>query len=82
MGEINLKFEINFNNAIFEVFDEAAFMEQLGFPLPVEMRSLALQKDKIFRNNQNVEMMLKEYNELVSQLTMPEVRRRKEFVTD
>lgn len=73
MAEVNLRFEISFNQEIFHVIKEAEFMELLGFSLPVEIRQAALQKDRVFRDNQQVIQMLKEYNDLLQTLSLPEV---------
>lgn len=77
MAEINFKFDIDFNNDIFHVIDEAAFMEALGFVLPVDVRAVALQKDRVYNDRQNVTVMLQEYNALIEKLSMPEVRKFK-----
>lgn len=73
MAEVNLRFEISFNNDIFHVIKEAEFMELLGFSLPLEIRQAALQKDRVFRDTQQVQNMLKEYNDLLETLSLPEL---------
>lgn len=73
MAELNLRFEINFNYDIFNVINEASFMELLGYTLPVDIRSSALQKDRVFRDTQEVITMLREYNDLLKTLSMSEL---------
>jgi hypothetical protein len=72
--EKGLCFETNLSKDIFAIIGEAELMEQLGFTLEPTVRSVAVQKDRLHRDLEAVQNVIKEYNTIVESLTTAEVR--------
>jgi hypothetical protein len=72
--EKGLCFETNFSKDIFAIIAEAEVMEQLGFALEPTIRSVAVQKDRLHRDLEAVQNVIKEYNTIVESLTIAEAR--------
>jgi len=72
--EKDLCFETNRLHDIFAIIAEAELMEQLGFALEPTIRSVAVQKDRLHRDLEAVQNMIKENNEVVASLTIVEAR--------
>jgi hypothetical protein len=72
--EKDLCFETNILDNVFDIIAEAELMDHLGFVLEPTIRSVAVQKDRLHRDLEAVQNMIKEYNAVVDSLTMAEVR--------
>ncbi|PNF33091.1 Dynein heavy chain 10, axonemal [Cryptotermes secundus] len=72
--EKDLCFETNLSKDIFAIIAEAELMEQLGFALEPTIRSVAVQKDRLHRDLEAVQTVIKEYNTIVESLTVAEAR--------
>lgn len=71
--EKDLCFETNRLHDIFAIIAEAELMEQLGFELEPTIRSVAVQKDRLRRDLEAVQTVIKEYSTIVESLTVVEV---------
>ena len=71
--EKNLSIQVNFDNEILEIMAEAELLEILGFRLPNEIRSLAIQNKRIHSNLDALGEMVKEYTMLIERLDTPQV---------
>ena len=76
LAEKNYCFELNFSNELFTIIAEAEFMEQLGYALAPCLRSVSVQKDRLNRDYEAVQEMLRAYNTIVRKLTSAEVSSR------
>lgn len=72
--EKGLCFKTNLSNDIFGIIAEAELMEQLDFSLEPTIHSVVILKDRLRRDLEAVQSMIKEYNDIVENLTMAEVR--------
>jgi hypothetical protein len=72
--EKGLCFETNLSKDVFAVIAEADVMEQLGFALDPTLRSVAVRKDRLHRDLEAVQKVIKEYNTIVDSLTTAEAR--------
>lgn len=72
--EKDLCFETNLSKEIFTIIAEAELMEQLDFALEPTIRSVAVQKDRLHRDLEAVQNVIKEYNTIVESLTVAEAR--------
>jgi hypothetical protein len=70
--EKGLCFETNLSKDVLAFIAEAELMEQLGFPLEPTMRSVAVRKDRLHRDLEAVQSVIKEYNAIVDSLTTAE----------
>jgi len=77
--EKDLCFETNRLYDIFSIIAEAELMEQLGFALEPTIRSVAVQKDRLHRDVEAVQNVIKEYNAVVESLTIVEARLTNSF---
>lgn len=73
LAEQNLHFALNINMQIFECIAGAETLEHLGFELPECVRFSALQKNNLCYNIEVVTKMLHGFNDIVKQLTVPQV---------
>jgi hypothetical protein len=74
LTEKGLCFATNLSKDVFTFIAEAELMEQLGFPLEPTMRSVAVRKDRLHRDLEAVQKVIKEYNAIVDSLTTAEAR--------
>lgn len=77
--EKDLCFETNRLHDIFAVIAEAELMEQLGFALEPTIRSVAVQKDRLYRDLEAVQNVIKEYTAVVESLSIVEARLTSSF---
>lgn len=73
-ADIGLQFEVNFDTNLWICFKSVEILETLQFTLPENIRMIAIRKEKIQRNVNAVETMVKMYNGIVEQLTESQVR--------
>lgn len=73
-ADIGLQFEVNFDTNLWVCFKSVEILETLQFTLPENIRMIAIRKEKIQRNVNAVETMVKMYNGIVEQLTESQVR--------
>uniref|UniRef100_A0A182QH35 Uncharacterized protein n=1 Tax=Anopheles farauti TaxID=69004 RepID=A0A182QH35_9DIPT len=71
--EYKLKFALNFSYDIFDVINEGQQFEYLGFALSPTIRMAIMRKDQLFRDVECVSKMVDRYNDIVLNLSTPEV---------
>uniref|UniRef100_A0A8W7PMI7 AAA+ ATPase domain-containing protein n=1 Tax=Anopheles coluzzii TaxID=1518534 RepID=A0A8W7PMI7_ANOCL len=71
--EYKLKFALNFSYDIFDVINEGQQFEYLGFALSPTIRMAIMRKDQLFRDVECVSKMVNRYNDIVLNLSTPEV---------
>ncbi|XP_053669700.1 dynein axonemal heavy chain 10 [Anopheles nili] len=71
--EYKLKFALNFSYDIFDVINEGQQFEYLGFTLSPTIRMAIMRKDQLFRDVECVKKMIEKYNDIVLNLSTPEV---------
>lgn len=71
--EIGLLFDVNFDTNLWVCFKSVEILECLQFTLPENLRMIAIRKEKIQKNVNSVTTMVNMYNEIVEQLTEPQV---------
>uniref|UniRef100_A0A182TQL6 AAA+ ATPase domain-containing protein n=1 Tax=Anopheles melas TaxID=34690 RepID=A0A182TQL6_9DIPT len=71
--EYKLKFALNFSYDIFDVINEGQQFEYLGFALSPTIRMAIMRKDQLFRDVECVSKMVNRYNDIVLNLSTPEL---------
>jgi hypothetical protein len=78
--EKGLCFEPNLSKNVFSIIAEAELMEQLGFDLEPTIRSVAVEKDRLYQDLEAVQNVITEYNTIVERLSIAEARFLLSFV--
>lgn len=71
--DVGLQFEVNFDTNLWVCFKSVEILETLQFTLPDNIRMIAIRKEKIQKNVNDVAKMISMYNEIVEQLTESQV---------
>ncbi|XP_055533348.1 dynein axonemal heavy chain 10 [Wyeomyia smithii] len=71
--EYKLKFAVNFSYDIFDAISEGQQFENMGFSLGSAIRTAIMRKDQLFTDVEHVTKMVNDYNDLVLQLSAPEI---------
>jgi len=80
--ECQLRFQLNFNWEMFEVIREAELMEQLGFELPMILRDIGVQKNRLRADMYAIEKVVDRYNSMLETLEKADVQLLKHTLQD
>ncbi|KAF7265371.1 hypothetical protein GWI33_021219 [Rhynchophorus ferrugineus] len=78
MSDFGLKFELNFDDNLWKFFKSVEMFELLKFSLPENIRLVAMRKEKVQKDVNAVIKMLRMYNNIVDNLTGPQMTLLKE----
>lgn len=73
VADIGLQFDVNFDRNLWTCLKSIELLEGLQFTLPDNLRMITIRKEKIQKNVNAVTKMVNMYNEIVEQLTEPQV---------
>ncbi|XP_058809033.1 dynein axonemal heavy chain 10 [Phymastichus coffea] len=65
---------VNFDNEIFDIIHESELLEHLGFTLPVFIREVGIQKNRLHVDCRAVKKMINQYNEMIGNLDDPTMK--------
>jgi len=80
--ECQLRFHLNFNWEMFDVIREAELMEQLGFELPMILRDIGVQKNRLRADLYAIEKVIDRYNNMLETLEKADVQLLKQTLQD
>lgn len=80
--ECQLRFQVNFDWEVFEVIREAELMEQLGFELPVAIRDIGIQKNRLRADIDTTTKMISQYNNILDTLDRADMQLLKQTLQD
>lgn len=71
--EYDSNFVVNLDREVFDTLFEAQLFEHLGFTLPNVLRTAIMKKDMIFKDYEKLSESIRQYNEIIGNLSLSEV---------
>ncbi|XP_041985040.1 dynein axonemal heavy chain 10 [Aricia agestis] len=80
--EYGVEFQPNFDKHIFLVIREAELMEILGFPIPSNIRNVAMQKARLYYEHEALDQVISKYRASVASLSPSETHLMKKHLLE